>query len=263
MPGQLDGRVALVTGGARGMGAADARLLRQHGASVLVTDVLDEEGRALTQELGDQALYLHLDVTDESQWAHAVQTAVAGFGGLHILVNNAGIGCIEPLTAISQATYRRVLDINQVGVYLGMQAVIPAMTAAGGGSIINISSVEGLHASPGMVAYVASKFAVTGMTKVAALELGPANIRVNSVHPGGIRTPMMGLPVLAGVDLEGAVAAQTAVGRIGLPEEVAELVLFLASDASAYCTGGEYVVDGGLITAALRGRVSPSRARTP
>lgn len=251
MTGLLAGRVALVTGGARGMGAADVRKLRQEGASVLVTDVLDDEGRALSDELGDGVHYVHLDVTDEAQWADAVRTAVERFGALHILVNNAGIGALAPLATMPQADYRKVVDVNQVGVFLGMQTVIQAMIDAGGGSIINVSSVEGLHGSPGMVAYVASKFAVTGMTKVAALELGPHNIRVNSVHPGGIRTPMLDIPELAGVDLEAKIAGQTAVGRIGQSAEVAELVAFLASDASSYCTGAEFVVDGGLTTAAL------------
>lgn len=254
MTGRLSGRVAMVTGGARGMGAADVRKLSQEGAQVLVTDILDEEGHLLAKELGAAVHYAHLDVTDESQWAEVVAKAVTRFGGVHILVNNAGIGALGPLATMSQASYRQVIDINQVGVFLGMQAIIPAMTAVGGGSIINVSSVEGLYGSPGMVAYVASKFAVTGMTKVAALELGPLNIRVNSVHPGGIRTPMLDIPELSGVDLEAKIAAQTAVGRIGQPEEVADLVVFLASDASSYCTGAEFVVDGGLTTAALSGR---------
>lgn len=262
MTPRLDGRVALVTGGARGMGAADARKLRAEGAAVLVTDVLDDEGRILAKELGDSTHYVHLDVTDEAQWASAVGTAVERFGALHILVNNAGIGTVGPIASMSQARYRRVIDVNQVGVFLGMRAVIPAMTEAGSGSIINISSIEGLHGSPGMVAYVASKFAVTGMTKVAALELAALNIRVNSVHPGGIRTPMLDIPELAGAELESRVAAQTPAGRIGAPEEVAELVAFLASDASSYCTGAEFVVDGGLTTAALMGVATPPRRRT-
>jgi 3alpha(or 20beta)-hydroxysteroid dehydrogenase len=238
------------------MGAADVRRLHEAGARVLITDVLDEEGSLLAKELGEGALYLHLDVTDEDQWARAVEAAVAELGGLHVLVNNAGIGGIGPIATMTAARYRTVVEVNQVGVFLGMRAVIPAMTQGGGGSIINVSSVEGLHGSPGMVAYVASKFAVTGMTKVAALELGPLNIRVNSVHPGGIRTPMLDIPELAGVDLAGKVAAQTAVGRIGESDEVAEVVAFLASDASSYCTGAEFVVDGGLTTAALTSGIS-------
>ena len=260
MTGRLTGRVAIVTGGARGMGAAHCRKLVEEGASVLVADVRDDEGDVLVKELGDAAAYAHLDVTDEGQWAEVVQMAVERFGSLHVLVNNAGIAAIEPLATMSEASYRTVIDVNQVGVFLGMKAVIPAMTDAGGGSIINVSSVEGLHGSPGMVAYVASKFAVTGMTKVAALELGARNIRVNSIHPGGIRTPMLEIPELAGVDLEARIAAQTAVGRIGRPEEVSELVVFLASEASSYCSGAEFVVDGGLTTAALRGPVSARRS---
>ena len=240
------------------MGAADARKLVAAGAAVLVTDVLDDEGRALAANLGSAAAYTHLDVTDGAQWDEAVRAAVEAFGGLHILVNNAGIGAIGPLATLSESTYRRVIDVNQVGVFLGMRAVLPAMIAAGKGSIINVSSVEGLHGSPGMTAYVASKFAVTGMTKVAALELGPLGIRVNSLHPGGIRTPMLDIPELAGIDLEGRIASQTAVGRIGTADEVADLVVFLASEASAYCTGAEFIVDGGLTAAALTGARSRS-----
>ena len=243
-----------MTGAARGMGAADVRKLVEEGASVLATDVLDDEGEALAKELGEPVRYRRLDVTDEGEWNRAVEDAVKHFGTLHILVNNAGIGAVEPLATTSEARYRRVIDVNQVGVFLGMKAVVAAMSEAGGGSIINISSVEGLHGSPGMVAYVASKFAVTGMTKVAALELGALNIRVNSVHPGGVRTPMLDIPELAGVDIERAIAGRTVLGRIGLPEEVAEVVVFLASDAGSYCSGAEFVVDGGLTTAALLGR---------
>lgn len=245
MAGRLNGRVALVTGGARGMGAAHARKLVEEGASVVVGDVRDDEGQVLVKELGDAAHYVHLDVTDESQWAAAVRAATEKYGGLHIVVNNAGIAFIDPVATMPVARYRQVIEVNQVGPFLGLQAAIPALVAAGGGSIINISSIDGLRGNPGMVAYVSSKHAVTGMTKVAALELGGLNIRVNSIHPGGVRTPMLDIPELDGVDVDAMVGAMTAVGRIGRPEEISEMVAFLASDASSYCTGAEFIVDGG------------------
>jgi 3alpha(or 20beta)-hydroxysteroid dehydrogenase len=246
MAGRLEGKVAIVSGSARGMGAAHARKFVEEGALVVISDVLDAEGEALAKELGDSACYLHLDVTDEAQWREAVRTAVERFGGLHILVNNAGVVRFMPLAAMTLEDYRAVIDINQVGVFLGMKAVVTAMSDAGGGSIVNISSIDGLMGSPGLVAYVASKFAVRGMTKVAALELAASNIRVNSVHPGGVRTPMLEGPELAGLDVEGMIARQTPLGRIARPEEVSELILFLASDASSYCSGAEFVIDGAL-----------------
>lgn len=246
MAGRLEGKVAIVSGSARGMGAAHARKFVEEGASVVLSDVLDAEGEALAKELGDSACYVHLDVTDEVQWGEAVATAVERFGGLHILVNNAGIVKMMPLAAMTLEDYRTVIDINQFGVFLGMKAAIPAMSDAGGGSIVNISSIDGIVGSPGMVAYVASKFAVRGMTKVAALELAASNIRVNSVHPGGVRTPMIEAPEFAAFDIDGMISKETPLGRIARPEEISELILFLASDASSYCSGAEFVIDGGL-----------------
>ncbi|HVM41108.1 MAG TPA: glucose 1-dehydrogenase [Acidimicrobiia bacterium] len=251
--GRLDGKVAIVTGGARGQGAAEARRFAEEGAKVVVTDVLDDEGEAVAKEIGDTALYLHHDVTDEAQWEGVVARTVDHFGDVHVLVNNAGIAKFTPIAMTSLDDYMDVVNVNQVGVFLGMKHVVPAMstsvTRTGlGGSILNISSVDGMVGMIGVVAYVASKWAVRGMTKTAAIEFGGLGIRVNSIHPGGIDTPMLTEPTkdLPGVDLKNYFSRVPA-GRIGTPEDVAELALFLASDESAYCTGSEFVVDGGLI----------------
>lgn len=247
MGGRLQGRVALVTGAARGQGEAEARLFVREGASVVVADVLDAEGEAVAKELGTAASYVHLDVTNESDWEAAVAAAVAKFAKLDVLVNNAGIVAMAMLADTTLADYRRVIDVNQIGVFLGMRSVISAMTAAGGGSIVNISSIDGMAGMAGMTSYVASKFAVRGMTKTAALELGPRGIRVNSVHPGLIETPMLHTGA-AEIDAGLAqVAKRFPAGRIGTAEEVAQVSLFLASDESSYCTGTEFVVDGGLM----------------
>ncbi len=245
--GRLQGKVALVTGAARGQGEAEARLFVREGASVVVADVLDAEGEAVAKDLGAAACYVHLDVTSESDWEAAVAAAVAKFANLDVLVNNAGIVAMAMLADTTLADYRRVIDVNQIGVFLGMRSVIAAMTAAGGGSIVNISSIDGLAGMAGMTSYVASKFAVRGMTKTAALELGPRGIRVNSVHPGLIETPMLHTGA-ADIDAGLAqVAKRFPVGRIGTADEVAHVSLFLASDESSYCTGTEFVVDGGLM----------------
>ena len=240
---RVDGKVALVTGGARGQGECAVRLLVGQGATVVAGDVLDDEGKALVEELGDKARYVHLDVTDEEQWHAAIDEIDKEFGRLDVLVNNAGIlkfGSVEDTTL---ADYRRVIDVNQIGVFLGMRAVAPVMKR-GGGSIINISSVEGLGGSGATLAYSASKFAVRGMTKVAALDLGRHGIRVNSVHPGAIDTQMV--REHAGTEgLKWIGERAHALKRVGHPEEVAHVVLFLASDESSYCSGSEFVVDGG------------------
>jgi 3alpha(or 20beta)-hydroxysteroid dehydrogenase len=220
------------------MGAAHVRLLSENGARVLCCDVLAAEGAALAQELGSMVRFLPLDVTSREQWREAVATAERFFGPVSILVNNAGVLAIDPIESMTEEAYRRVIDVNQVGTFLGMQAVIPSMRRAAGGSIVNISSTAGFAGAKHMVAYVASKFAVRGMTKVAALELGPDKIRVNSVHPGGVATPMVknfGAP------------AHIPIPRLADPSELAQLVLFLASDASSYCTGSEFVADGGYL----------------
>jgi 3alpha(or 20beta)-hydroxysteroid dehydrogenase len=251
--GRLDDRVILISGAARGQGEAEARLFVQEGARVVMCDVLDEPGRDVADELGeDCARYTHLDVTEEAQWAEAVELAVSSFGRLDGLVNNAGILRFFPLADCSPEAYMEVVRVNQLGVLLGMRAAFPALEEAGGGTIVNISSVNGLVGLAGTVAYSASKFAVRGMTKVAAIELGPLGIRVNSIHPGGVDTPMVSpdnLPGLAGLGDEAVrgVYRRLPLGRIGRPEEIAHLAAFLSSDESSYCTGSEFVADGGML----------------
>jgi 3alpha(or 20beta)-hydroxysteroid dehydrogenase len=242
--GRLDGKVAVITGGSRGQGAAEARLFAEEGASVVIADVLVEPGEALAKSLGPKAAFVRHDVADEEAWAALVATAVDRFGGLHVLVNNAGIAHMAPITEHSLADYERVITVNQVGVFLGIRAVIPPMIDAGGGSIVNISSGAGLRATKYMIAYAASKYAVTGMTAAAALELARHRIRVNSIHPGVIDTPMLGANPTVGSD---AIVKTTPMRRMGAPEEIAQVALFLASDASSYMTGAHVPVDGGLI----------------
>ncbi|MFJ9371060.1 glucose 1-dehydrogenase [Nocardia sp. NPDC101769] len=236
---RVTGKVALISGGARGMGAAHARALVEHGASVVIADLLEAEGKALAGELGSAARFAHLDVTDRSSWQQAVGVAVEEFGSLTVLVNNAGIVNGNTIIDYELAAWRQIVDINLTGTFLGIQASAKAMIDAGGGSIINISSVEGLRGSPGLHGYTATKFAVRGLTKSAALELAPHNIRVNSVHPGMVRTPMtQGIPE----DF-----LQIPLGRAADSDEVANLIVYLASDESSYTTGAEHVIDGGLI----------------
>ena len=241
----LEGKVALITGAARGQGAAEARLFAARGAKVMLCDVLDADGQKTAAALGPAAAYLRLDVTDEASWQAAVEATVAKFGKLNVLVNNAGIGLLGALKTMSVADYMKTIEINQLGVFLGMRSVAAAMKAAGGGSIINISSIAGLGGAVGGVAYCASKFAVRGMTKVAAMELGPDNIRVNSIHPGGVMTNMLTDAGLTGAGAD-AMFARTPLGRIAQPEEMATLAAYLASDDSSYSTGSEFVADGGL-----------------
>jgi 3alpha(or 20beta)-hydroxysteroid dehydrogenase len=253
--GELDGRVAIITGAARGQGAAAARRFVAEGARVVIADVNDEAGKELAQELGPAAVYRHLDVAAEDEWATVVGEAVDSLGGLHVLVNNAGVLHFSALVDTTLADYERVIRINQFGCFLGMRAAARVMDR--GASIVNVSSVEGMAGMPLVVAYSASKFAIRGMTKVAALELGPRGIRVNSVHPGMIDTKMVQDAIggpdvdLSGVDLT-PVTKKLALRRVGRAEEIAELVLYLASDRSSYSTGSEFIADGGsLATHAL------------
>ncbi len=235
---RLDGKVVLITGGARGQGAAEASRCRAEGATVVITDVLADDGERTAGELGCD--FLPHDVADEAAWARVVDEVVDRRGRIDVLVNNAGILHAARLVNTRTEDWDRVIAINQTGVFLGMRTVAPTMIDQGAGSIINISSVAGLEGVFGSMAYAASKFAVRGMTKVAAKELGPSGVRVNSVHPGIIDTAMTAdFPkerMLRGVPI----------GREADPVEVANLILFLASDESSYCTGQEFVIDGGM-----------------
>jgi 3alpha(or 20beta)-hydroxysteroid dehydrogenase len=242
--GRLDGKVALITGAARGQGAEEARLFASEGASVVLTDVLDDEGKQTAADIGSAATFHHHDVTSEAEWTSVVDAVLAEHGQLDVLVNNAGILVIAPLVMTTEAEYRRVIDVNQIGTFLGMKAVVPHMVERQQGSIINISSVAGLMGSPGMIAYGASKWAVRGMTKAVALEVAPFGVRVNSIHPGIIETPMLEEFEKWGV--MSAVMERVPVGRKAEAGEVANLALYLASDESAYSTGSEFVVDGGI-----------------
>jgi 3alpha(or 20beta)-hydroxysteroid dehydrogenase len=244
--GALDGKVALITGAARGQGAAEARLFVERGAKVMMTDVLDEEGQQVAAELGDSAAYMRLDVASEQGWKDVVAATVEKFGKLNVLINNAGI--ITPVAEVQEtslATFQKVTDVNQIGVFLGMREVVEPMKKAGGGSIVNIASIDGLIGMYGAVAYCASKFAVRGMTKVAALEMGKYGIRVNSLHPGGVKTKILDDTGMTQEQAEEAFKA-IPLGRIAKSEEMATLAAYLASDDASYSTGSEFIADGGL-----------------
>lgn len=245
--GRLNGKIAIITGAARGMGESHARTFAREGAKVVLTDLRADAGRALQQELGDQAIFVAHDVTDCEQWASVVEQAEAAFGPVDVLVNNAGIlGTMAKTADLSEKDYIAVCAVNQHSVFYGMRAVLPSMLKAGHGSIVNISSIAGIGANYGFpsIAYVGSKFAVRGMTKATAIEYGPYNIRVNSVHPGFIQTPMM---VEATNEEGGDALSLIPLGRIADPQEVSNLVLFLASDDSSYITGAEHLVDAGMM----------------
>lgn len=233
-------KVVVITGGASGMGATHARGFIEEGARVVLADVNDEAGQKLADELGSNARYRHLDVSDEADWDAVMDFTEAEFGPVSVMVNNAGIGGAgTPVEASTLAAWRKTLSINLDGVFLGTRAAIRSMKKAGGGSIINISSFAGLVATPFSSDYTTSKFAVRGFTKAAAMEVADDNIRVNSVHPGYIRTPILG-PLGDEV-----VIGKTAIKRMAQPEEVTKMVLFIASDDASYSTGSEFVVDGG------------------
>ena len=244
--GRLAGKVALITGGARGMGAVTARLFVAEGAKVAVADVLDAEGAALAADLGDAARFYHLDVTDEQGWADVVAAAGSDLGPVDVLVNNAGILMFRTLLSTTLEEYERVLQVNLVGQFLGIKAVAPGMIERGKGSIVNISSVSGMQAGNALGAYASSKWGVRGLTKVAALELGHRGIRVNSIHPGTIDTVMGNQGGLTRAELD-ATFAHLPLQRAGGEEEVAAASLFLASDDASYMAGTEVVVDGGLM----------------
>ena len=244
---RLDGKVALVTGGARGLGAATVRLMLEEGARVVFGDVLDEEGEALARELGSDVVFLHMDVTEPQAWSTAIEAAQA-MGPLNVLVNNAAVVHMAALTETTDEDYMRVFKINQFGTFLGIRAVVEPMKAAGSGSIINVSSIDGLHSAAGLSAYSSTKWAVRGLTKNAAIELGQYGIRVNSVHPGGMYTAMGGSDVMSLEQLNQSTYAKFPIPRVGLPEEVAQVILFLATDEASYSTGSEFVADGGWFT---------------
>lgn len=235
---RLENKVALVSGSARGIGAATVRAMIAEGAKVLIADLLDEEGGALASEMGPAAAYVHLDVTNADSWSSAVAAAVAAFGKLDVLVNNAGIARFGSAEAHSSADWDDLLAVNLTGVFNGIQAAVPALRQSGGGSIVNVSSMAGLFGSRGMVGYVASKWGVRGLTKAAAIDLARYNIRVNSVHPGFIRTPMTAIGLEPGFD-------HVAMRRGADAAEIAALILFLASGESSFSTGSEFVADGG------------------
>lgn len=239
---RLKDKTALITGAASGMGASHARAFVREGAKVMIADINDDDGAALAAELGDAARYVHLDVTSPDDWAAAVQATLAAFGSLNVLVNNAGILDGGALGNYPVERWQRILDINLTGPFLGTTAALEALKASAPASIINISSTAGLEGVAGMHGYTASKFGLRGFTKSAALELAAARIRVNSVHPGSVRTPMTaGLAGATPVNF-----SESTLNRPAIPEEVTSVVLFLASDESSFSTGAEFVVDGGI-----------------
>ena len=244
---RLEGKVAIITGAAQGMGAAHARLFVEEGAKVVLTDVNEEAGAALAKELGDNARFIKQDVASLAEWKTVVEEAEKEFGPVNVLVNNAGIiGPVANTVDFDEEDYLKVVAINQHSQFYGMKTVIPSMQKAGGGSIVNISSTAGMLAVVGSpnLAYVGSKYASRGMTKHVAVQYGPDNIRANSIHPGYIKTQMMA----AATDEEGGgIAQHVPLRRMAESREVSELALFLASDASSYISGNEHVIDGGLI----------------
>ena len=250
---RLAGKVALITGAAQGQGAAEARRFAQEGARVVVSDVQYDEARLVGREIGASAMVAPLDVTDPEQWDRAVRATIQAFGRLDILVNNAGIA-IPPalLEDTPLEDHRRILAVNLDGVLFGIRAVTEAMRESGGGSIVNISSIDGIVGVAGMSSYTASKFAVTGITRTMALELGRFGIRVNSIHPGVISSPMVDQAPPAVRERLDRLMAQQPIPRMGTPEEVANLALFLASDESSYCTGAQFVIDGGHLAGPYR-----------
>lgn len=240
---RLSGKVAIVTGGARGMGEATVRLLVENGAKVVIGDVLDDLGQALATELGDEAIFVHMDVTKKADWQQAIK-ASESLGPLNVLVNNAAILIHKTIMDTSEEEFMKVVQVNQLGVFLGMQSVFESMKANGGGSIINVSSIDGMQSKNSLIAYSSTKWAVRGMTKSAALEMGKYGIRVNSVHPGGVYTAMHGSDFITVEQANESYKAQ-ALPRVGLPKEIAAVTIFLASDEATFSTGSEFIADGG------------------
>ena len=244
---RLANKVAIITGAARGMGAATARLFVSEGARVVIADVLEEPGQALAEELGEHARFQHLDVRDETQWRALLDQTSETFGEVDVLVNNAGVLQFSTLFQTSQEDFERVISINLTGTFNGLRIVGERMVTRGRGSIVNISSVDGMKGANGLGAYCASKWGIRGLTRVAAMELGHRGVRVNSVHPGGVDT-LMGNPYQEGKAQVNQRYAQVPLQRVGEPIEVARTSLFLASDDSSYLCGAEITVDGGMST---------------
>lgn len=245
---RLEDKVVLITGTAAGMGATHARLFAEEGAKVIATDIRAEGCADLIRDFGDQVLYLQHDVSDAASWQSVVEQGTLAFGPITVLVNNAGIAGPNAFTTeLSIEDYLRTIAVDEHGIFYGMRLVIPGMIAAGGGSIVNISSVAGMAHAPGTpnIAYTASKAAVRGMTKATAVEYARQGIRVNSVHPGGVLTEMMATQITE--EQKEAIAALVPMGRMADPREVSQTVLYLASDDSSYITGAEIVVDGGML----------------
>lgn len=255
MAGRVAGKVAVITGAASGLGAESARRLAREGAAVVLTDLAADAGQDLAEAIagtGAKAVFIAHDVTDEAGWASVAKTALDRFGRIDVLVNSAGISGGEPLMEMSLENWRRVLAINLDGTFLGMRTVAPAMAQSGGGSIINLSSILGKVGQPGAGAYCASKGGVLMLTKAAALEWAPAGVRVNSVHPGYIDTPMVQGALHRsenGNELRDVLISRHALGRLGVPREIADGIVFLASDEASFMTGAELVIDGGYTAA--------------
>jgi 3alpha(or 20beta)-hydroxysteroid dehydrogenase len=250
--GRLAGKVALVTGGAQGIGEGIVRKCVQHGARVFIGDIQAERGGQLASELGEAAAFQHLDVCDLAAWERAVTACVERFGRLDILVNNAGGGFAGGIEAETLEQHQRGIMLNVTGVWSGIRTAAPVMAAAGGGSIINISSIDGLAGVGGLSTYVASKHAVTGLTRSLAIEFGPRGVRINSVHPGITETPLVKASAGPMMDRLNKAIARQPIPRMGRPEDIANAVLFFASDESAYCTGAGLVVDGGHLAGPYR-----------
>ncbi len=243
--GKLDGKVTIITGGAQGMGAAHVRTFIEEGSKVVIADILEDKGKALAEELGEQAAFVKLDVTKADEWDNAIEKTESTFGPVDVLVNNAGIDIMKPFIEFTEDDLRKILDVNLISQFHGMQKVLPSMKKAGGGSIVNISSLEGLRGTAGNSIYNASKFGVTGLTKAVAQEYAEYDIRVNSVHPGAIQTP--GIEADDIKDTVQNYVERIPMKRIGRAEEVSKLIVFLASEDSSYSTGAEFISDRGIM----------------
>ncbi len=246
--GRLSGRVVIVTGGARGAGAATGDVLAAEGASVVLADVLDAEGEATAQRIGAAASYRHLDVTDEESWQRLVAETVARLGRIDILANVAAVLLVKEMAATTKAEFQRVIDVNMTGPFLGMQAVAPVMKRQKNGAIVNVSSIDGTRGTNSLIAYAGSKWGLRGVTKVAAMELGPYGIRVNTILPGGINTAMGNPSNQSEEELNRSFYRLQPIPRVAAPEEIGRVIAFLASDESSYIHGAEIAVDGGWST---------------